>query len=93
MAQNKTVRYAIEFSGHETLNSLPIHLNQGEYMKQLCELTKQYEEHKDDEEAPIEKRVYTKEYDTHVNETTFFTIGTSDIILRKSTCKPGYRFK
>lgn len=86
-------RYMIEFSGCETLESLPIRLSEGDFKKHKCKYEKIVAETVNEDEFKVEYRRYDYDREDSTKTLHFFTIGTSEIILTEIHCKQGYCFR
>ena len=85
-------KYQIEFSGYETLESLPVRLSEGDFKKHKCKYDKIVDSTKGEGEFEVEYRRYEHECDSYTRVMHFYTIGTSDIILTEYHCKENYYF-
>ena len=93
MKRVKTAKYSIGFNGYDTLTT-KLEISKREYEAQFRDLTRQADEMKGaGSEFEITIRTHQRETNHTVETVTFFNIGTSDIILSKLECKPGYCFK
>lgn len=87
----KKSKYYISFIGYDTLRT-KLEINKSEYLKTKDSLKDQVRLYKDAEGEPRWTEAET-DLGTYIQVVTWFNVSTSDIVLTRLDCKPGYQFK
>jgi len=86
----KKAKYYITFNGYDTLRT-KIEINKNEYIKIKDDLTDQVRRSKDAEGEP-RRTISEKDLGSYIQTVVWFNVATSDIVLTKLECKPGFQF-
>ena len=86
----KKAKYYITFNGYDTLRT-KIEINKNEYIKIKDDLTDQVRRYKGAEGEP-RRTISEKDLGSYIQTVVWFNVATSDIVLTKLECKPGFQF-
>lgn len=86
----KKAKYYITFNGYDTLKT-KIEINKNEYIKLKDDLTDQVRRYKDAEGEP-KRTIAETDCGSYIQTVVWFNVATSDIVLTKLECKPGFQF-
>lgn len=86
----KKAKYYITFNGYDTLRT-KIEINKNEYIKIKDDLTDQVRRSKDAEGEP-RRTISEEDLGSYIQTVVWFNVATSDIVLTKLECKPGFQF-